>query len=388
MKKAVMQERKYDVFTGKQDLQPLYTFKNFPVYCGVTEEDPETDICADMKWMISSGSGMIQLGELVPAELLYTKSHNASIGGIWKRHHEEFADFLHEYASGKIVEIGGGNGILNSLYNAKYDIEEWIIIDPTAVEIVSGCNARYVKAMWTDELDLEAEKIQCDTLVHSHLMEHQYDLRSFMKLNANKLREGQRMVFTVPNLKEWLKRKYSNALFFEHTYLITEDYIDIILYEFGFRVLKKQYFGDGHSIFYAVEKTNEPLSVATVDYKKLYDINKKGFFDYVENNKEIVQRANQFMDVAGKKVWMFGAHIFSQYLISNGLHVENVRGILDNDPLKQGKRLYGTNLKVFSPKVLGEEDQPGGLILNAGAYTEEIKEDILKNINSNTVIIG
>ena len=389
MEKVQMLPRTKDMFSGKQDLEPLYTFKNFPVYCGVADNTPPSDIFADMKWAISKGSGMVQLEELVPPELLYSKSHNASIGKTWERHHREFADFLYQYA-GKdagILEIGGGNGILNAFYNEKYAAKEWVIVDPTSVEVIKGCNARYVSAMWTKELDLQAEHIEFNTLVHSHLMEHQYDLQAFMELNASKLTNGQRMIFTVPDLKEWVRRKYANALFFEHTYLITEDYIDIILPQYGFKVLNKCHFGDGHSLFYATEKQNMPSPKADINYHELYTLNRSLFIDAVSYYTETTRKANEFIEKADTGVCLFGAHIFSQFLINSGLCVEKIKGILDNDPLKQGKRLYGTNLTVFSPKVLQEEKDPW-LILYAGAYTQEIKKDILENINESTHILG
>ena len=47
---------------------------------------------------------------------------------------------------------------------------------------------------------------------------------------------------------------------------------------------------------------------------------------------------------------------------------------------KHGKRLYGTNLKVFSPSLLKKEIDPV-LILKAGVYNDEIKNDIVKNYN-------
>ena len=56
----------------------------------------------------------------------------------------------------------------------------------------------------------------------------------------------------------------------------------------------------------------------------------------------------------------------------------------NNDPKKQGKRLYGTNLMVQSPSVLREVKNPI-VILKAGVYNEEIKADILLNINSSVV---
>ena len=60
--------------------------------------------------------------------------------------------------------------------------------------------------------------------------------------------------------------------------------------------------------------------------------------------------------------------------------------ILDNDTNKHGKRLYGTNLKVFSPSLLKKEINPV-LILKAGVYNEEIKNDIINNYNSKTIFL-
>ena len=51
---------------------------------------------------------------------------------------------------------------------------------------------------------------------------------------------------------------------------------------------------------------------------------------------------------------------------------------------KHGKRLYGTNLVVQSPKVLKGMDNPV-VILKAGVYNQEISDDILNNINPNTI---
>ena len=84
-----------------------------------------------------------------------------------------------------------------------------------------------------------------------------------------------------------------------------------------------------------------------------------------------------------QKLYLFGAHIFSQCLISFGLNVNRIQCIIDNDFNKQNKRLYGTDLKVFSPKILSKDNDPV-VILKAGVYDQEIKKDILENINSNT----
>ena len=83
---------------------------------------------------------------------------------------------------------------------------------------------------------------------------------------------------------------------------------------------------------------------------------------------------------------MFGAHIFSQMLIFNNLNLSPIKGILDNDKKKINKYLYGTRLKVFSPKILNKMQKPI-IILRAAQYNEEIKNYIMTKINKKTKFI-
>ncbi|EAL0981581.1 SAM-dependent methyltransferase, partial [Campylobacter jejuni] len=85
-------------------------------------------------------------------------------------------------------------------------------------------------------------------------------------------------------------------------------------------------------------------------------------------------------------VYLFGAHLFGQYLIFQGLNTEKIINILDNNPSKQEKRLYGTKFIVKSPKILKDQDD-SLVILNAGVYNDEIEKDILENINKNIRIL-
>ena len=67
-----------------------------------------------------------------------------------------------------------------------------------------------------------------------------------------------------------------------------------------------------------------------------------------------------------------------------GLNISKIKSILDNSKTKQGKRLYGTNIIVHSPEILRNEKTPV-LILKAGIYNNEIKNQILSQINSDTI---
>ena len=141
---------------------------------------------------------------------------------------------------------------------------------------------------------------------------------------------------------------------------------------------------DDHSIFYAYVKDS---SVKTVNLPNdLYEHNKKLYLDYVDYHKKLIGDLNEKIDNTSEdqSIYLFGAHVFAQYLIEFGLDTSRIICLLDNDSMKQGKRLYGTNMMVKTPKILAHVKNPI-VILKAGVYNQEVSNDILNNVNSSAI---
>lgn len=365
------------VLNNTDDLEHLYSFKNYPVFMGCTNEDLSSDIFSDMDWYISKSSGLIQLKNLLPFEVLYPKSHGAgSIGNIWNQHHTAFSSFLQKFKPKSVFEIGGSHGILNSKHLDKIP---WVIVDANPNPIPS-CNATFIKGVFDENFNHTGNY---DVIVHSHLFEHVYEPDGFVRKISSMLSDEQKMIFSVPNMEVMLKKKYSNCLNFEHTFFLTEVYVEHLLLKHGFEIIDKEYFMDDHSIFYAASKSS--LVVEKNFSLDLYELNKKTYLTYIDYYKNLVSNINsQIKD--RDNVYLFGAHIFSQNLLSFGLDYSNIKFILDNDKNKHEKRLYGSQLFVKSPSVLANTDRPL-VILNAGVYNNEIKKDIIDNINKSVIFL-
>ena len=100
----------------------------------------------------------------------------------------------------------------------------------------------------------------------------------------------------------------------------------------------------------------------------------------------MVADLNEKIDNFDGPVYLFGAHIFSQFLLEFGLKTDRIVSILDDSELKQGKRLYGSNLFVEKPPVA--KDKGAVLaIVKAGSYTEEISNR-LREMNPKITIIN
>jgi len=373
-------QRDKDVINECKDLEFLYKFDNFPVFMGCTNQSIEKDILVNMQWEISKGSGVIQLNPLLPLDILYPESHGSgNIGRMWAEHHQEFSKFIQHQSPNSVLEIGGAHGILSREYKKENPIN-WTILEPNPSP-AKDVDATFIKGFFDDKFTFDGE---IDTIIHSHVFEHVYYPDEFIGHISSFLNNGQNLIFSLPNMEEMLKRKYTNCINFEHTVFITEPYVEHLLSKHGFKQVAKQYFKDDHSIFYAYVKDSNTKTIELP--KGLYEHNKKLYLDYVDYHKQLIKDLNAKIDNISEDqpIYLFGAHVFAQYLIEFGLDISRIICLLDNDTNKQGKRLYGTNMMVESPKVLEDLKNPI-VVLKAGVYNLEVSDDILSNINSSAI---
>jgi hypothetical protein len=193
---------------------------------------------------------------------------------------------------------------------------------------------------------------------------------------------GTKLVFSVPNMREMLLRKFTNCVNFEHTFFLTEPFIEHLLAGAGFELDRKQLFKEDHSIFFSAVKRAVTSPIELLD--GLYEVNRALYLDYVTYHEALVADLNRRVRLSDAPSYVFGAHVFTQTLIAFGLDTSGLSGVLDNDPSKVGRRLDGTDLRVESPARLVDLAEVN-IILKAGVYTEEIRRDILTNHNPNAV---
>lgn len=354
----------------------LYTFKKLPTLTACVRQPKLKDITIDVSIVISRPYGFIQLSHLLPLDFNYSIPHNSGIvGKIWSEHHEYFAKFIKKFNPKSVLEIGGGHGILST------HIEDvlWYNVDPLGVETPDS-KVVVIKEFFNEDF---YPTFEYDTIVHSHTIEHMYNVDDFVKTLSEKLLPNQCVIFSMPNLMEMFKRSFTNSLTLEHTVIIEEDVLEFIFNKFKFKLEEKEYFKQAHSIFYCFRRVDAPVECTPLI--KRHQTNRELVNSFISKNKEICSTLNE--KIKNKKdVYIFGAHVFTQFLINFGLCVKNINCILDNDTDKIGKRLYGTHLYVQSPATLSSI-QDATVILYASNYTEEIKQQLIR-INSNITILS
>jgi len=373
-------ERKKSVIGGYTDLETMHTLKRFPIFMGCVDHPQCNDLFADQTWDICKRTGVIQLKHLIPLDVLYSDQHCSVVGKLWYDHHVNFAQFINLVAPQVVLEIGGAHGTLSKLYSEIQNLASWTILEPNPAP-AENVNARYIAGFFDSSF---APDCEYDAIVHSHVFEHMYEPDDFVHTLAGFGAGKVRHLFSVPNIKSWFRRKYTNAINFEHSVFITEEYIEYLLEKYGLHVNRKVYYGDDHSIFYDVIRAGDNISRRSPP--NLYSEHKKIFVDYIDYHIKLTNSLNRQIENSEKGAYLFGAHVFSQYLIAFGLDVSKIHCIIDNNPLKHNHRLYGTNLIVRSPEVLRGLPSPM-VIVKAGSHTTEIKTKIISDINPSTIFL-
>jgi len=369
--------RNHSIVTGKNNLESLFCIPQFPIFFGCVDQPETADEKMDMSWSICPESGVIQLEKLVPLEKLYQFQHFDGTGATWKQYYLDFANYIKEQNALNILEIGGGIGNLAKEFINITDKTTWTIVEPNPVCKLEG-RIKTIASFFDSSFKYSG---QVDTIVHSQVLEHMYDPQEFIRDVSMFIKPGNKMVFGFPNLKLFLERKYTNAINFEHTLFLTEYFVDYFLLKNKFSILDKTYYKE--HIFYTAQKEeysedNINFENKSVEYKRIFD-------NFIGYHKQLVNNLNNKISLFDGPVYVFGAHIFSQYLFEFGLEKSKIKGILDNSELKKGKRLYGYPFLVYDPETI-RELKTVAVVLKVGQFRDEILKQLI-SINPNVKIL-
>lgn len=353
----------------------LLNFGKMPTFMGCVdpETSPSNDLFWAMKWGLKDDS---TFGVIDPprAELIYLGQHNELVGLTWQNHLQKFAEYVSDRIGGVVLEIGAGHCRLSQEI-CKFKSEafvRWDILEPNPLIVENPYGA-----LITDYFPCaKIQKNSYKTIVHSHVLEHVISPIDFLIECYKTLNTDGEIIMSVPNMENMAKNIDLNLLMFEHLTYLPHKEIENISNFAGFKIVDSYYY-ENHSIFLHLKKNidnSRPIEV----FKSL--VSKIEINQIVKNySLEIIDKVssiNKFLASNELTFYIFGAHIFSQYLISLGLNIEKIQSLLDNSTHKQGKRLYGTSLSVLSPEELKGKEYLG-IILPMGNYEDEIIQQLI-----------
>ena len=353
-----------------------------PAYIGATSDDAASDVFHEMEWGFRAIDGVYGVIGWPSLDLVYRANHNQLVGKTWQQHLAAFASFTSKHVKGSVLEVGAGHGRLGPAVaeiKGSLRMVDWHIIEPNP--LASNEFGLLIEGWFPSDLPKD---LDVRTVVHSHVIEHQPNLQEFVSQQASALDVGGRVIVSWPNMAEMSKNLDLNILMFEHLNFLPHSELVAIFSSKGFQLLDTEYFG-GHSIFVCFEKTSNlgHEFESTVNSSEFQAICGR----YEVHTRSLSQKLNSFFEDSSGTNFLFGAHIFSQFLISAGLNESRIDLILDNNPDKWGKRLYGTSLNIIPPSEIKSKFLVKvGLAM--GSYEREVGEQLTELLPRGSQIFG
>jgi len=352
-----------------------------PTYIGTEIASSNHDTFHPMEWGCRESDGLFGVTSHPSLDTIYLKNHNDLVGETWRDHNDEFSNFVYKNMVGDVLEIGSGNGVLSkTVFNKAKGNLAWHSIEPNPLsENISGF---HIDGWFPHDVP---ETLKFNTIVNSHVVEHQPSPIDFVSAKAGMLSDGGRLIMSWPNMRSMATSLDLNFLMFEHLTYLPEEELIAICEHMGFVLVDKRHFGD-HSIFVAFELVRDQTNDS---YESL--VSEEEFAgianEYLIYLDSFSKEANSFFKETPNENFIFGAHVFAQYLIFNGLDTNNIRAILDNNKSKVGQRLYGTELSVMSPEELSTSI-PVDILLPMGSYEDEVLSQLKDMLAPGSRILG
>ena len=358
-----MIRRETCVVCGAGGLSELLRIDAFPVFQGVVDFAPGAEECAPMIWMQCAGCESAQISPLPSLQRIYQAGHATGLGAAWGRHHAAFAQFLLRQAAGSIVDVGGGSGTLALACRAAGLRGRWTILEPNALRVPGLPDDIAVVDGFLEGDALAA--LGADTVVMCHMLEHAVDLRAALGAISKALPPRGRIIIAWPELERWTRKGVAGALNFEHGVYLTVPRLMALFAESGWSLLARERWAENDTLFAAFERGPARVSAAKGDAAVAI----AEYFGVLRARAAHFRQALQEHD---GETFLMPASVYAQALLALGLPQARFTALLDNATAKQGRRLYGTNLKVLPASALGAARQPM-VILNGGAHDAEIE---------------
>jgi len=350
---------------------PPHTNIMMPVLPVCVDTPREDDLFAPMNICICEDCGLITLKDIVDADFLYQIFHLDAIGKLWEGQHNSLFELIKKHHKGRrILEIGAGSGKivekLLSHYDDGIEVFEPLYFGPKENVVVHD-------GLFNSETAKELEGA-FDTIVSCHTLEHFMEFNEYFENSRKALKDGGLLITTVPNQEYNFPRGFGNVINFEHTSVCINLHWIQLYTKYGFKIKEISFYRD-YAIQIVGEKVDLPTEYALSDVKNYT----REMVD--QYGQRIIERINKVKTLAkpDKENWLFGASLIAHPLFAYGLDEKVFKGVLDNSPLKQNKRLYGTDLICRKPEDIIKEDRNDlRIFLNAVQFNQEIFEQIQK----------
>lgn len=322
-------------------LVDVFSMPKFPITYSPPTHNFEDDVFVDLVYGACETCGSVQLKTLIDQDILYKSPHNETrYSKKWNDHHQAFSEFISVH-NRPVIEIGGASGNLARIISnrmSSYTIMDMSEQQYDKVSFIQGNCETYTFS-------------KNDVLVMSHVFEHLYEPRRFIK-NCSKNQVCD-IFISVPFMNV---DSDMIQIQIEHTFFLDETDMERMFLKHNYRLVKKKNFID-HSIFFHFCYDHEIKNTTFL----LYPERSLKIINALTKHKTRLENISLSPDT-----WVSPGGLYGQYVYYYSKC--KIKGFLDNDPNKQYKRVYGTPYMVHPPFK-----SVSNVFVYGGPYTKEIE---------------
>jgi len=330
--------------------------------------------------------GMVQLGHVVPASLLFrsylffTSSSRAMS--------EHFAGLMSEASDryvppgGLVVEIGSNDG--TALASIRRRDARVLGVDP-ARNIAVMAAARGVPTVsefFTETLAREIARVAgpASLVVACNVLGHIDDLDDVCKGFKVLLAPAGAIVIEVPYLGELVDHGEYDTIYHEHLSYFAVHPLATLLNRHGLRLEKVEHFGvhggtmrctavHGDGVGPDVQKWIDRESERGLNRPQAY----LPFAAKVARDRTALVAQLQELKKQGKKVLGYGAPAKGTVVLNYcKIGADLLPAVIDSTPAKQGWHVPGTHQPIWPPEAM-QRERPDAILLLAWNHADEIK---------------
>jgi SAM-dependent methyltransferase len=296
-----------------------------------------------------------------------------------------------------VVDIGSNDGLLlKEFRDLGYQV---IGIEPSKI-LAQKCNSAGIRTYNTFLNETVVEQVMVDSgqaslITANNVFAHNDDLRGMARCISRLLKDGGTFIFEVSSLLHTMKGLVFDYVYHEHLSYHSLMSLEPFLKEFSLQIYDVEVVetkGGSYRVYskkdlFPLPKSPRLLSAIREEISS--EINTFAF--YRDIYKEITDRKNQLHlylkqlpDEA--KVVGYGASATSTTLLYEFSLQGKLSYLVDDNPIRQGCFLPGSNLEVFSPEYMFD-DGPTHVLLIAWRFKDMIINKIKNHMPKDCVFI-
>lgn len=324
---------------------------------------------------------LVQLGQVVHPDLMF--KHYVYVAGTtdtFRKHFEEYAVSVTKQFKLKkdslVIDIGSNDGLLLSYFNTKtMGVEPASNIVPIAIK--AGVDT--INNYWGEETvkRILAWKGYADVVTANNVFAHIDNIKEVTRNVKNAMKTNGVFIIECAYLPDMIRDMTFDMVYHEHLSYYSLTPLVTFFRKQGMTVFDVKHMDSHGGSIRVFVKKDEGEHMVKQSVRNMLDEEKglgvNGFTMYKVFGEKIWNVKDRLIqELKGKNVVGYGAPAKGNTLLNYcGFSGDDIRYIVEDNPLKVGLFAPGTHIPIVSPKRL-HEDKPDYILILAWNFKDEI----------------